>query len=344
MKTYFEAVIAGEDKEYAGQAAGAVFKEIDRIESLFSRFDSTSEISRINRLKPGESLLIGVETYECLSIAERVRIETGGAFDINIRSCRQHMNFAHAKEQGLPSEKNLSEMRSGATGFSGFELIKTPAGFELGRTSEDGGGMQSLDLDLGGIGKGYSLDRGLCVLADWGISRALLHAGTSTAVSLGSAPEPVLDERRGPAEAGAHLNSEAKEVERPADYTPAKIMDVEGWPVGVGGARPCPGSPTRVLLKSRALSGSGTEVKGQHILDPRTGLPAGGHPAAWASHPTAAESDALSTAFMVMGTEDVEEYCRCHPDVWALVFLFDGTCRVFNPHLIGDVPKRDTLD
>ena len=142
----------------------------------------------------------------------------------------------------------------------------------------------------------------------------------------------------GPAFAGSRPNSRARKIEYPADSARDLTMDVAGWPVGVGGARPCPGSPTRVFLKNRAMSGSGTEVKGQHIFDPRTGLPAGGHLAAWASHASAAESNALSTAFIVMRTDEVEEYCRRHPDVWALVFLFDGTCRQF-----GDVPKRDTL-
>jgi thiamine biosynthesis lipoprotein len=87
----------------------------------------------------------------------------------------------------------------------------------------------------------------------------------------------------------------------------------------VGGTWEFPGVPKRVLLCRRALSSSGTEVKGRHIIDPRTGRPAEGHLAAWVSHPTAAVSDALSTAFMSMSSKEVRRYCEKHPDVWALL-------------------------
>jgi thiamine biosynthesis lipoprotein len=274
MGTFFEVNIAGEEKTYAEQAARAAFKEIDRLENLFSRFDATSEISRLNRLGPGESMAIGIEAFECLTIAERVRAETGGAFDVNVRG----RNPAAEDEGPAPAA---------------FWLSKTSSGFEAGRTAASGGGFARLDLDLGGIGKGYALDKAMAVLAEWSIGNVLVHGGTSTAVAAGSAPEK------------------------------------RGWPVGVGGGWPCPDAPRELMLSGRALSGSGTEVKGQHILDPRTGAPATGHAAAWALHPDAAGADALSTAFMVMKTEDVEKYCSGHPEVWALVVIDYGECRMF---------------
>jgi thiamine biosynthesis lipoprotein len=83
------------------------------------------------------------------------------------------------------------------------------------------------------------------------------------------------------------------------------------------------------------VSGSGTEVKGEHIIDPRTGRPARAHLAAWAAHPSAAVSDALSTAFLVMGTEEAERYCRSHPEVWGLVIIPGKKCRIFNATAIA---------
>jgi thiamine biosynthesis lipoprotein len=100
--------------------------------------------------------------------------------------------------------------------------------------------------------------------------------------------------------------------------------------VGAGGLGAGPESPKSVLLRDFALSGSGTEVKGAHILDPRTGRPASGHIAAWAAHRSAAFADALSTAFMVMATAEVEAFCRRHPDVWALVVAAGGRVSIFN--------------
>jgi len=277
MGTTFEVMIADADEEYAGQVSQAVFREIDRLEALFSRFNACSEIGQINQLKPGESRRIGFETYDCLKTAGQIGTETGGAFDINFRSSIKGKAFEIFRAQ---------------TGF----------GLKIQETSRLPN-MRSVDLDLGAIGKGYALDRTRAIFSDWGVERALIHGGTSTALALGSAPG---------------LNSGEM-----------------GWPVGVGGVWTLPGAPNRVLLKERALSGSGTEAKGRHIQDPRTGRPSENALAAWVSHPRAAAADALSTAFMVMSPEDVHAYCERHPEVWALLILDQNTYQIFNKEIFG---------
>jgi thiamine biosynthesis lipoprotein len=74
------------------------------------------------------------------------------------------------------------------------------------------------------------------------------------------------------------------------------------------------------FLKNTALSGSGVQ-KGGHIIDPRTAEPVEGRRAAWSSAPDAATADALSTAFMIMGTDEIKQYCSRHPDMLAMVIL-----------------------
>jgi thiamine biosynthesis lipoprotein len=275
MGTIFEVLVAGQEPGYADQASQAVFREIDRLEAIFSRFNPTSEIGQINRLEAGQSLKIGLDTFTCLRIAERIQRETAGAFDINFR-----------RPEG-PSERPDFELTGGEKGFG----VRLRPGF-LGRSGS------GLDLDLGAIGKGYALDRAAAVLADWSVERFLVHGGTSTAVAAGDGPE------LSPGEAG--------------------------WPIGVGGTWQLPDLPKRILLKGRALSGSGTEVKGRHILDPRTGRPAEGHLAAWVSHPSAAVSDTLSTAFMSMTSKEVRQYCEHHPEVWALLITPKKKPLLFN--------------
>lgn len=74
-----------------------------------------------------------------------------------------------------------------------------------------------------------------------------------------------------------------------------------------------------VHLCERALSGSGLSIHGLHIIDPRTGHPTQDKRGAWAIAPSAALSDALATAFMVMSPEEIEGYCRSHADVAAMI-------------------------
>ncbi|MCJ7611128.1 MAG: FAD:protein FMN transferase, partial [Candidatus Aminicenantes bacterium] len=138
MATLFEVMVGGCEEEYSGQAAQAVVKEIDRIERLFNRFDPSSDISRINRLEPGQKLSVGVETFECLAMAEEARRATAGAFDINVRALVKY------KGRGTPPS---------------LDLVRTSGGFEAGLPAVEAGGLGPLELDLGGIGKGYALDR-----------------------------------------------------------------------------------------------------------------------------------------------------------------------------------------
>jgi len=285
MTTFFEIFVSDPDTEYARQAAQAAFREIDRLEGLFNRFDPGSELSRINRLAAGAEIPVGIETFECLALAEAVRQETGGAFDANARA---------ASTGGAKSGESTD-----------FMLVSESGVFFVRKEPVPGRKEIRLDLDLGGVGKGYAVDRAAAVLLEWGISAALIHGGTSSVRAFGS-PAP---------------------------------DSSTGWPVGVGGG--WTGVPPRVKLSGRSLSGSGTEIKGGHILDPRTGLPARGNLAAWASTPSAALSDALSTAFFVMDPGSVEAYAAGRPDLWACLVVTSNDVRIFNTSLLPWIQDDD---
>src|SRR5206468_1729435 len=105
-----------------------------------------------------------------------------------------------------------------------------------------------------------------------------------------------------------------------------------GWPVGLRH----PWDPERrlavVRLRGRALATSAAtfqhlEHDGRklgHLLDPRTGWPADAVASATAVAPTAAEADALATAFFVLGVEAARDYCSAHPGVGAVLLPADG--------------------
>jgi thiamine biosynthesis lipoprotein len=145
-----------------------------------------------------------------------------------------------------------------------------------------------LEFDLGAIGKGFALDRMAEVLREWSCHSFLLVAGGSSILA-GDAPE-----------------------------------ETSGWSCGLGDDN----SARRFWLENISLSGSGLAVKGKHILDPRTGEAARRQNRAWALAETAAESDALSTAAMVLDDAEISEVVA--PEKSWLVFLeHDGELKTF---------------
>lgn len=147
MATVFEVVSVHDDAGYARQAAQAGFELVDRLERELSRFLSNSDISRVNALAAGQAARVSPWTMECLQIAWRMHALTGGVFDISIGS--------------------------------GLDRLELVADDFVVRAREAGA-----RLDLGGIGKGYAVDRVAELLEEWEVGCALLHGGFSSVRAL----------------------------------------------------------------------------------------------------------------------------------------------------------------
>ncbi|MHC4426785.1 MAG: FAD:protein FMN transferase [Planctomycetota bacterium] len=274
MATTFEVIVVHEDDRYARQAAAAAFDEVDRLEGELSRFIENSDVSRINNLPANQPLRLGLDTFECLQLSARLYAETNGAFDITVgtllRCWRNEDGTAHTPSA---DELNLARQRTGT------DLLQLDEAEHTVRLSAG-----PVEIDLGGIGKGYAVDRMAELLREWSIDTALISGGYSSVLALDAPP------------------------------------GTEGWPLTLSNpanrkqilARPC--------LRSGALSGSGLQ-KGRHIIDPRTGQPVEGKHAAWSSAPDAATADALSTAFMIMSPDEIKQYCSLHRRTLAMVIV-----------------------
>lgn len=252
MASIFEVHVDHPDARYASQAARAAFDLTDRLEQELSRFVGNSDVTRINHLAAGEQTRVGASTMECLAIARHVYELTGGVFDVSLGT-------------GLPS----------------LELEPRGSGV---RATQDG-----VRIDLGGIGKGYAVDRMAEVLEEWGLGRALVHGGFSSVLAL----DP-------PEGAG-------------------------GWPLTLSDPSPPFHVLSRFAARQRAFGASGLR-KGEHLLDPRTGEAARGRLAAWVAVPrpaaahagglrpaAAAIADALATAFMSLPPAEIESLCAGNP-------------------------------
>ena len=145
MATVFEVRSAHADARYAAQAAHAAFALLDRLEQELSRFIPNSDIARVNQLEKGGAARVSESTMECLVIARHMFELTGGAFDVAV-----------------------------GTGLDRLEL--DPERLTV-HALEDGA-----RLDLGGIGKGFAVDRMAALLVEWGLERSLVHGGWSSVV------------------------------------------------------------------------------------------------------------------------------------------------------------------
>lgn len=269
MATTFDVFINRDDADetYAAQAASAVFDEIRRLEDELSRFRASSDIYRLGQLQAGESIIVGMAAWDCLSLAKAMHEETNGAFDITIGP----LMSLFVTRDGEPRQvsKEMLEQARQIIGSHRFDLDE-----ERMRVTVHASNMI---FDLGAMGKGYTLDQCADVLQDWKVPNFVLNAGDSTILAIG-AP-----------------------------------TGKEAWPITLGGGA------KQLALSNRAVSGSGFAVQGAHIMNPRLFQPVPiKNRRTYALAPTAALSDALSTAFMVMEKDEITALCARYDSVEAL--------------------------
>jgi thiamine biosynthesis lipoprotein len=260
-----------------------VLDEIDRLERQLTIYREASEVSRLNRLAPHCPAPVEQGLFELLQLAERITQETEGAFDITAGALIKAWGFFRGPRR-VPSNAE----RQAALERVGMYHVVLDARDHSVRYQRNG-----LEINLGAIGKGYALDRAAQLLREqWNSPAALLHGGHSSVYAMGSQPG-----------------------------------DDRGWNVGLRH----PWDPERrlgvVRLRNRALGTSAAtfrhlEFNGKklgHLLDPRSGWPAEGMASVSVVADSAAEADALATAFFILGVERARAYCEAHPGIGAVL-------------------------
>ena len=160
MNTWFEIHIRDADEHYARQAATEAFREIDRLETLLSKFHEGSDVDILNKRAAREPVRVSAECWDCLLHAMDLEILTRGVFSIAFASFLDLERFGGKLPVGSWMEMDP-------------EYCTVRFRFP------------DIEVDLGGIGKGHALDLVVNMLTDWEIVGVLIHSGTSTVVAKG---------------------------------------------------------------------------------------------------------------------------------------------------------------
>jgi thiamine biosynthesis lipoprotein len=298
MATNFE-IILPFGTSAAVEIGEEVFDLLDQLEEQMTVYRQSSEISRLNQQAAAGSVRVERRLFGLLELAAQIHRDTESAYDITAGALIKAWGFFRGPRR-VPNE----DERETARQLVGMDKVTLDAERHTVRYHQPG-----IEINLGSIGKGYAIDRMARKLRGTGCSQMLLHGGTSS-VYAGGCPA---DEER-------------------------------GWQVGI--LHPWDHRRlARVWLRDRALGTSAAthqhlEYNGKklgHILDPRTGWPASGIASASVLAPSAAEADALSTAFYVGGLELAQRYCAAHRGI-AAILLPEGA--EAEPVAIGLSPQE----
>jgi thiamine biosynthesis lipoprotein len=299
MGTEVSVLLWHDDAATGEQLIEEVFAETDRIDKLMSTYIDTSSISKINRLAAAEPVVADDELFLIIRRSLDISVLTLGAFDITYESVGQHYNF---RDHQRPNDATVEAERR----LIDFRLVRLDPAAGTVRFLREG-----VRINLGGIAKGYVVERGVDILRMNGVQHAIVTAGGDTRL---------LGDRRG----------------RP-------------WMVGIRDPRNDGQVAISVPLEDEAISTSGDYeryfeeggVRYHHIIQPSTGAPSTGVHSATVFGPDAVITDALSTSVFVMGVDQGLRLVATLPDYESIVIDDEG--RIFYSDGLQQ-PEAQTFD
>ena len=277
----------GPDANALPRIVDEAFDEVDRIDRLMSHYKADSPLSRINREAARHPVAVDPELFDFIVDAMQYNRDSEGAFDITVGPLMKAWGFFRG-EGRVPTEDELAAARRHV---GGSHVILNPIERTIG--FDEAG----VELDLGGIAKGYAVDRVVRLLRRRPIAAALISAGGSTIYGLGAPPGR------------------------------------DGWDVTIQDPIDARKTALSVNLRDRALSVAGSSekffeaagVRYSHIMDPRTGRPVQGVLSVAVLANSGTAGDALDDAFFVLGPERSRAYLNRLPGTEAMFFLPDAS-------------------
>jgi thiamine biosynthesis lipoprotein len=282
MGTRIHVELWADDPAKGKAAIEAVLEEMRRVDESMSTYKPTSEVSMVNARAAQGPVQISPELFDLLNTALDYSRVTDGAFDITYASVGYLYDF---RKHVHPDEK---EIKAALPGVNYRHVVLDAAARTVHFT------QPGVRIDLGGIGKGHSVDRGIALLQARGITRALVTAGGDSRI---------IGDRFG-----------------------------KPWVVGIRHPDRKDEVIARIPLEDAAISTSGDYeryfdedgVRYHHIIDPGTGLSASKVRSATIIGPTATRTDGLSKTAFVLGPERALEIYNRLDDIDAILVTPDG--------------------
>ncbi len=268
-------------------AASAALDEVARIESQLSVYREESELSQLNRRAGSGAVGVEPGLYRLLERCRDLAELTGGAFDITAGPLSRIWGFTR-REGRVPTVEEIEAARA-RVGSGLMQLDGEARTVRLMR--------QGMEINPGGVGKGYALDRVAARMRAAGVP-ALLTAGFSSMLAVGQFWTVGISH---PRRAGQRL-------------AVIRLRDL---------ALATSGSEEQYFERGGIRYG--------HIIDPRSGWPAPAGASVTVVTTTATDADALATGFYAGGRQMAEDYCAAHPGT-LVVLLEAGSAR---PVVIG---------
>ena len=287
MGSVYTIVAYGEDRNVLQSAIDLSFEEVRRLDDLLSNYKPRSEWSLVNREAGSGPVRVGLELFSLVEACLRYSRSSDGAFDITVGPLVRTWGFFRGSGR-LP---HRAEIRTALAkvGYRNVILNRDNLTIQFARPG--------VEMDPGGIGKGYAVDRIVEVLRSRGISSAMVSAGGSSIYGIGAPPGE------------------------------------KGWSVKIRHPKDPEKNVGEVTLNNSSMATSGTSEKffvsgGQlysHIFDPRTGYPATGMLSVSVLAPKAIDSEAWTKPMFILGRDWASRHADKRKDLTKIFFCEDKT-------------------
>ncbi|MFN8006227.1 MAG: FAD:protein FMN transferase [Terriglobia bacterium] len=289
MACTYTIVLYGKDPKQLPLICNAALDEVDRIDEMMSNYKPESPLSVINRDAGKGPVRVEPELFHFLERCVGYSQESDGAFDVTVGPLMKAWGFFR-NEGRIPWTVELWNVMRRV----GYQYLKLNAADRTVQFGKDG-----MEIDLGGIAKGYAVDRVVELLKEDKIENAFISAGGSTLYALGTPPD--------------RPGWEVKLRDPLSPHDPNK-------------------SAMTVTLKNQCLSVSGNYekffvVRGvtySHIMNPKTGRPVDNMLSVAVLTNNGTDGDALDDSFYVLGVEKSRALLEKYPGTEAFFFLPAG--------------------